>query len=88
MVLYWGFLIWGFSKPYLGIFYGSVDFRGFSIWGFSYTISDGRNGEGQSSHVPVLCVNLELWGIIVLTFKTPCYVYYSCIQFTIHMLLN
>ena len=43
MVLYWGFLIWGFSKPHLGIFYGSSDFqgfsiRGFSIWGFSYTI--------------------------------------------------
>ena len=48
MVLYWGFLIWGFSKPHLGIFYGSADFqgfsirefsiRGFSIWGFSYAI--------------------------------------------------
>ena len=51
-------------------------------------IFDGHNGEGQSSHVPVFCVNLELWGIIVFTFKTPCYVYYSCIQFTIHMPLN
>ena len=47
-----------------------------------------RNGEGQSSHVLVFSVNLELWGIIVFTFKTPCCVYYSCIQFTIHMLLN
>ena len=41
-------------------------------------IFDGHNGEGQSSHVPVFCVNLELWGIIIFTFKTPCYVYYSC----------
>ena len=38
-VLYWGFLIWGFSEPNLGIFYGSTDFQGFLIWGFSYTIN-------------------------------------------------
>ena len=41
---------------------------------WSTTTTDGRNGEGQSSHVPVFCVNLELWVIIVFTFKTPCYV--------------
>ena len=34
-----------------------------------------RNGEGQSSHVPVFCVNIELWGIIAFTFKSLCYVY-------------
>ena len=33
-----------------------------------------RNGEGQSSQVPVFCVNLELWGIITFTFTSPCYV--------------
>ena len=45
MVLYWGFLIWGFCKPHLGIFYGSVDFQGFSIWGFSYTIDELHWGD-------------------------------------------
>ena len=39
---------------------------------WSTTTTDGHNGEGQSSHVPVFCVNLELWGIVVFTFKTPC----------------
>ena len=29
--------------------------------------TDGHNGEGQSSHVPVFCLNLELWGIIAFT---------------------
>ena len=43
-----------------------------------------RNGERQSSHIPVFCVNLELRGIIVFTFKTPCY-FYSRIQFTMHV---
>ena len=51
-------------------------------------ISDRHNGKGQSSHVPVFCVNLELWRIIAFTLKSYCYVYYSCIQFPIHMLLN
>ena len=44
-----------------------------------YWYTDGHNGEGQSSHVLVFCVNLELWGIIVFTFKTPSYVCYRCI---------
>ena len=34
-----------------------------------------RNGEGQSSHVLVLCVNLELSGIISFTLKSPSYVH-------------
>ena len=33
-------------------------------------ISDRHNGEGQSSHVPVFCVNLELWGIIAFTLNS------------------
>ena len=44
-----------------------------------------RNGEGQSSHVLVFCVNLELSEIISFTLKSPSYVYvHSCIRFTIH----
>ena len=35
----------------------------------------GHNGEGQSSHVLVFCVNLELWEIISFTFKSNYYVH-------------
>ena len=50
-------------------------------------IFDGTQWRG--TEFPCTCfLNLELWGIIVFTLKTPRYVYYSCIQFTIHMPLN
>ena len=36
--------------------------------------ADGHNGEGQSSHVLVFCVNLGLWEIISFTLKSNYYV--------------
>ena len=39
-----------------------------------------HNGEGQSSHVPVFCVNLELLEIISFTLKSNYYVYIAALS--------